>query len=159
MSSRFRPAGVLVALVLLAACASPAPRPTADSAAASTPSSADGGGTRAREGDTVLVVATPIRADRRAEFDAAVDTIWSAGRRSEGDGWSQVRVLRPTDPNPDGTFTYFIIFDPVQPGGDPGLEQALRKLFPEPQVKRLVGLFDGAAAAPQTAWRVVQTRY
>jgi hypothetical protein len=158
MSSPYRPAGVLLALALLAACTSPAPQPAAESAA-STASPAVGGATRARDGDTVLVVATPIRADRRADFDALVDTIWSAGLRSEREGWSHVRVLRPTDPNPDGTFTYFIVFDPMQPGGDPGLEAALRKLFPEPQVKRLIGVFDGAAAAPQTAWRVVQTRY
>jgi hypothetical protein len=144
--------------MLLAACGAPAP-PPAKEPAASTPASADGRGPRAQEGDTVVFVATPVRADRRAAFDAVVDTIWSAGRRAERDGWSHVRVLRPTGPNPDGTFTYFIVFDPMQPGGDGDLEAALRKLFPEPQVKRFLGVFDGATAGPQTVWRTVQSRH
>ena len=116
-------------------------------------------GPRAAAGDTVLVVGNPVRADRRQDFDRFVEAFWSAGRRADPRGFAHVRVLRPTQASPDGSYTYFFVFDPTLPGGDTGLEPALRRLFPRAEADRLLKQFEGALAGPQTAWVVVQSRF
>lgn len=107
----------------------------------------------------MLVVATPVRADRRGDFEQFVEAFWSAGLRDDQRGFQHVRVLHPADPNPDGTYTYFFIFDPMTPGSDPGLEPAVRRLFPAAEADRLLRQFEGALAGEQSAWRVVQSRF
>ena len=105
-----------------------------------------------------MLVASPVRADRRAQYEQFIETVWTAGLRADS-GWRHVRVLRPTEPNPDSTFTYVLVFDPAMPGGNPPLDEALRKLFPETEVQRLLQLVEGSLAGPPTVTRAVQSRY
>jgi hypothetical protein len=111
------------------------------------------------DGDTVLVIATPVRANKRQDFEQFVDTFWSAGLRSaDSAGFKHVRVLRPVAPNRDSTLTYFIIFDPLQPGGA-GLDAAVKKLFPPAKADSLLRQFMNALAGEQTISQTVQTRF
>ena len=51
------------------------------------------------------------------------------------------------------------IMDPVIAGGDYDIESLLRKIYGEEKAKEYIQMYDETTAAPQTAYREVQSRY
>jgi hypothetical protein len=140
--------------MILASCNAPAPRRADAGNAAST---------GARLGDTVWVLANAVRADRRAQFEEFAEAFYAAGLRSpsaldslSAASFRQTRLLFPTAPDSDGTYTYLFIMDPRIPGADYDIGKALERLFPAAEAKRLAGLLDSSIARPQKGWLVIQ---
>lgn len=140
------------ALVLaLAACAPATPTPSA----APVPS-------RAVAGDTVWIIANPVHADRREQFERFINEFWTLGRRAgQGDPltlstFENTRVLYPTQANPDGTYTYFFVMDPRVPGADYSIERLLRRATTQAEADRIYRMYTDATRGPQTSWVLVQ---
>jgi len=160
----------IAAFLAISACA-PAVReggvqaaqPEARAGTAAAPAGA-GVGMRAAAQDTVWIIANPVRADRRQDFERAMQRLREAGTRVEEDGSlirSTVlssRSLLPTEPEPDGTYTYFILVDPRIPGADYTLGFILNSLFSAEEAQEMARLFSESLAGPQRIWTVIQAR-
>ena len=74
---------------------------------------------RAVDGEKMQVLLNHVKPDRRKEFEHFMHGIIApiAGR-SEPDVLNRTRILHPTGPNDDGTYTYIILWDPVVPDGE-----------------------------------------
>ena len=117
----------------------------------------------AAEGDTVWVILNHVKPDKRAQFERFVEEIfWAEAKRlSEADQrvFRQTRVLYPIAPEPDGTYTYFFIMDPVLSGADYDIGRFLEKMYGAEKAEEYFSMFDDATSAPQTVYPVVQSRY
>jgi len=119
-------------------------------------------GMRAAAQDTVLIIANTVLADRRQDFERSMQRLHEAGMRAEEDGSlirSTVlssRLLLPTEPEADGTYTYFIVVDPRIPGADYTLDSLLNRLFSPEEAQELARIFSESQAGPQRIWRVIQ---
>lgn len=68
---------------------------------------------RASLNDTVLVVWNTIKADKVAQFeDFNANYLQPAANEYNPKVFKTARMLRPIEPNKDGTFTYYYIMDP-----------------------------------------------
>lgn len=70
----------------------------------------------------------------------------------------QTRYLTPAGPNPDGTYSYVFLMDPLVPTADYRLEALLKKVLPPADADRLFKQFmDSVVAEKGTAVELVQT--
>jgi hypothetical protein len=163
------PTAILTAAVLaISACApavqegsAPAAAPDARIGAAAAPPGAQVA-MRAVAQDTVWIIANPVRADRRQDFERLMQRLHEAGMRVEEDGSlirSTVlssRSLLPSEPEQDGTYTYFILVDPRVPGADYSPGFVLNRLFPAEEAQEMARRFGESLAGPQRVWAVIQ---
>jgi hypothetical protein len=127
---------VIAALLLLGACGpSPAPGPEPAERAQAV---------RGAIGDTVWVVTYDVKPDKRAQYERFLHTaFWPVGERlGQTDPvirrvFGQTRMLHPTRANPDGTFTYAFLMDPVVPGGEYSILALLQKGYGEAEGERI----------------------
>ena len=101
------------------------------------------------EGDTALWTVA-IRPDKTADFEQIVTKLFeglrtsdNAERQQQAAGW---KVMRLEKPLPDGNIAYVHIINPVVPGADYTVMQALYDLYPEER-QQLYELYRGAFAA------------
>ena len=151
-------------LVALAACTT---KRSADSTSSATPpAAAPATGTPrswAGTGDTVWVLSNHVKPDKRAQFEEFFDAFWAAGQKpntldsATARTFVHTRLLTPTAPDSDGTYTYYIIMDPIIRGANYDLGAAVDRLFPKPEAERLGKLLDSSMARPQEQ-RVVRQR-
>ncbi len=160
ISNRFLP---WVSSLAVLACAPPqAPSPSA--ASVSAPSAAVPAA-RAATGDTVWVLVNRIKADKREQFERFVEEFWASSLKlgetdpTERRVFQHTRVLNPTRPNADGTYTYIFIMDPVIPGGNYDIESTLKRMYPADEAARRLKMFEETLAGEQSGWTVVQSRY
>ena len=95
------------------------------------------------------VIFTAVRADRVVDFEivigyleAALEASTDPGVRAQADGW---RVLRATEPGPNGTVLYVFLIEPAVPGADYGLGRILSDAYPD-QIQNIWKLYTGALA-------------
>lgn len=117
----------------------------------------------ANPGDTVWVFVNHVKADKKEQFEKFVSGIfWPMAKKlSEQDQrvFRQTRVLYPARPEPDGTYSYFFIMDPVVDGGDYDIGHLLEKMYGAEKAKEYMQIFDETAAAEQTGYTLVQSKY
>jgi hypothetical protein len=119
------------------------------------------------EGDTVWIIVNHVKADKRQQFEKFVHEIfWNkafdkASKLSSQDlrAFRESRILHPTVPEADGTWSYIFFIDPVLQGVDYGIESMLVKLYREAKAKEYVKLFNEAVAGEQKSYRMVQSRH
>jgi hypothetical protein len=77
-----------------------------------------------------------VRPERVADFEklvgylqTALSSSNNATVRAQAQGW---RVLKASEPGPNGAVLYVFMFDPAVPGADYGLGRILAEAYPDP---------------------------
>lgn len=98
------------------------------------------------EGDTALWTVA-IKPDKTADFETIVAKLHEGllksdkpERKQQAAGW---KVMKMAKPLPDGTIAYIHIINPVVPGADYTVMQALYEMYPEERLA-LYELYRGA---------------
>jgi hypothetical protein len=116
---------------------------------------------RASRGDTVWVLVNHIKADKRQVFEKFItETFWNRSKQlppKDQQVFKQTRVLYPTAAEPDGTYSYIFIMDPLVTGGDYDIKSLLIKMYGEREGAKYNTLFDETAAGVQSQYVVVQS--
>jgi hypothetical protein len=114
-------------------------------------------------GDTVWVLLTPVRADRREEFERLMKALYRRGTDfgSRQDSvvlrtFRRTRMLRPVSPNSDGSYTYVFLPDPRVPGADYDLETLLPRLMPADSARAFLEQWRASLAGEQQDVLTVQ---
>jgi hypothetical protein len=101
------------------------------------------------EGDTALWTVA-IKPDKTADFEKIIAKLHEGllksdkpERKQQAAGWKVMKLAKPL---PDGNVAYVHIINPVVPGADYTVMQALYELFPEER-QALYELYRGAFAA------------
>lgn len=107
---------------------------------------------RAVSGERVMVIINHVKPDRRDEFESFVRDFLVPGVKRLGEtdplavqAHSRTRVIMPTRQNPDGTYTYLFLMDPVVAGFSYDFED-LKAVYPAAEVdRRSAEFFDSLA--------------
>ncbi len=101
------------------------------------------------EGDTALWTVA-IKPDKTADFEKIISKLHqglikseNAERKQQAAGWKVMKLAKPL---PDGNIAYVHIINPVVPGADYTVMQALYELYPEERLA-LYEMYRGAFAA------------
>ncbi|HEV7347416.1 hypothetical protein [Telluribacter sp.] len=99
----------------------------------------------ARSGQRVRVVAYQVQASKRDQYERFVhDIFWPGAAKlspKEQQVFRQTRVLHPTKVNPDGSYTYTFIMDPVIEGADYNIESLMHKIYGKEKGSQFYKLF------------------
>ncbi|QNF35839.1 hypothetical protein HUW51_13755 [Adhaeribacter swui] len=117
----------------------------------------------AAPGDSVWVIVNYVKADKRAQYERFVHEIFWPGAnklsKDEQKVFRQTRILHPTAAEPDGTYAYFFIMDPVIRKGNYDIENLLVKMFGETTAREHFKLFTDALANDGKQYQLVQSRH
>ena len=82
------------------------------------------------------LILNAVRPERVADFEKLVGYLQTALAsssnatvRAQAQGW---RVMKATEPGPNGAVLYVFLFDPAVPGADYGLGRILAEAYPDP---------------------------
>ena len=154
---RFSPAGFGMALMLLFPCLDfaeggqqPAQPPATQQPATQQPAAQQQTAPKLTfEGDTALWTVA-IKPDKTADFEKIVARLHEGlaksdkpERQQQVAGWKVMKLAKPL---PDGNIAYVHIINPVVPGADYTVMQALYEMYPEER-QVLYDLYRGAFAA------------
>ena len=116
----------------------------------------------ARSGEEVWVWAYPVKADKRKQYEHFVhDIFWPGASKlsaAEQRVFRQTRVMHPAQANPDGTYTYLFIMDPLIKGADYEIESLTKKMYGPKQGAEYLKLFGGALAGNDVGYKVTQSK-
>jgi hypothetical protein len=117
----------------------------------------------AKPNETVWVIANSVKANKRAQYERFVHEILWAGAKnlSAADQklFKQSRIMHPTKPEADGSYTYLFIIDPVIKGADYGIESVLKKEYGAQKGKEYFKLFTDAVIEKNSReYRVTQSK-
>jgi hypothetical protein len=104
------------------------------------------------------VLLNHVKADKRDVFERFMgEIIMPTAERFEPNVTRRVRILHPTTPNEDGTYTYIFLMDPVVADGEYEFERILERFYPPEQVAAYLRMWEEAMAVPQISYAVVQS--
>ncbi|MCY7349411.1 MAG: hypothetical protein LH606_01920 [Cytophagaceae bacterium] len=116
----------------------------------------------AKSGETVWVCLDPIKKDKRAQYERFLHEIFWPGvaklSATDQKVFQQTRILHPTKPEADGTYSYFFIMDPVVKGGEYDIETLLAKMYGAAKAKEYIKLYETAHARKQVTYTVTQSK-
>ena len=102
----------------------------------------------AKPNETVWVIAYPVKASKRAQYERFIHEIFWPGAKNlsaaEQKIFKQTRVLHPTKPEADGSYAYLFIMDPVIKGADYGIKSLLTKMYGKEKAAEHFKLFSDA---------------
>ena len=103
---------------------------------------------RAKSGDDVWVWTYPVKATKRQQYEHFVhDIFWPGAAKlsaTEQRIFRQTRILHPTKANPEGTYTYLFIMDPLIKWADYDIESLIKKMYGLKHGADYYKLFEGA---------------
>ena len=111
---------------------------------------------QAKPGELVVVNITKVRADKRQQFEEALNKFAVLlPKAAEVDKTTRqvmetTRTLAPVNPNSDGTFTYVYLSDPALP--DPNAYDTtaiLKKIMSEAEAEKLSKQFEDAVVGQE----------
>jgi hypothetical protein len=115
---------------------------------------------RAVDGEKMRVLLNHVKPDRRKEFERLMhEIIKQIAVRSEIHVLNRTRILHPTGPNEDGTYTYIFLMDPVVPDGEYSFEKLLQLAYSTEEAEELSKLFSESLVSPQVGYEVIQTAW
>jgi hypothetical protein len=115
---------------------------------------------RAVEGEQMWVLLNQVKADRRQEFERFMyEFMMPIAAKTEPDVLNRTRILHPTQPNEDGTYTYIFLMDPVVAGGEYDIWKLLLKVYSPEQAEEHVKLWNESLASPQIGYVVTQSTW
>lgn len=110
---------------------------------------------------TMWVLLNNVKAEERATFETfAFERLLPALKKASASDpvfrkvHGQTRMLVPKEANPDGTYTYIWLMDPVVPGGDYQYRAILEKAYSKHEADAALALVERAMAGPQIAYEV-----
>ncbi len=116
----------------------------------------------AKAGEEVWVWAYTVKADKRKQYEHFVhDIFWPGASKlsaAEQRVFRQTRVMHPAQANPNGTYTYLFIMDPLIKGADYGIESLTKKMYGSKQGTEYLKLFGGALAGNDIGYKVMQSK-
>jgi hypothetical protein len=114
----------------------------------------------ARPGETMWVLLNHIKADKREQFERFVrEVLEPVAKQVEPNTVRHVRLLLPTAPNEDGSYTYIFLMDPVIDGADYTIIGTLAKIHGQEAAEGYRREFEACFAQPQIAYEVVQSPF
>jgi hypothetical protein len=115
---------------------------------------------RAHEGEDMWVILTHIRAEKREVFEHFLHSIlMPATAHVEPEVYNKVRVLHPTMPNKDGTYTFIFLMDPLVLEGEYNVENILLEFYKPDQAKEYLKIWEDSQAAPQVEFDMKQSAW
>lgn len=115
---------------------------------------------RAKEGETMCVLLNHVKADRRDEFEHFMrDLIMPIVARTSPAVLDQTRVLFPTRPNNDGSFTYIFLMDPLVADGEYRFRTILEQEYPPEKIEEYLPLFYDSLVVDQVEFVVTQSAW
>ncbi len=115
---------------------------------------------RANHGEKVWVVLTPIKADKRAEFEQFVQEILlPAVTRIAPNVHRHVRALYPTHPEADGSYTYAFFMDPWLADVSYDFATLFRQAYSEGETQTYLRRWTEVQAAPQKVYEFMQSSW
>jgi hypothetical protein len=108
-------------------------------------------------------VANHFQPEAREQFETFTREFWRLGTiHGETDPvvartMAQTRVLHPTTANPDGTYTYFLLMDPVVDGADYSIPALLERAASPEVAERLWRMFYDARDRVNDLWIMTQS--
>lgn len=115
---------------------------------------------RATNAEKLWVVLTPIKADKRTEFEHFVqEIVVPAVKRIAPDVYHHVRALYPTHPEADGTYTYAFLMDPWLPDASYDFALLFRQAYTEDETQAYLRLWEEVQAVPQRIYEFVQSNW
>jgi hypothetical protein len=115
---------------------------------------------RAARGESVLVCVSTIKADRRDDFRRYLDEVKGpAVQAVKPDVHASVRLLEPSQPNADGTWTFVWLMDPAIVGEDYEMEPMYEAFYGHDQVAERMREWDECHATEQVCYELVQSTW
>ena len=112
---------------------------------------------RAHEGEDVWVLLNHIRAEKREAFEHFLHSIlMPAAAHIQPDVYNKTRILHPSLPNKDGTYTYILLMDPVVLDGEYNIENILRGFYKPDVAMEYMRIWEEAQASPQIEYDMTQ---
>lgn len=116
----------------------------------------------AKSGEEVWVWTYPVKADKRKQYEHFVhDIFWPGASKlsaAEQRIFRLTRVMHPAQANPDGSFTYMFIMDPLIKGADYDIPSLTRKMYGTKPGNEYLKLFDGSLAGKDVGYKVIQSK-
>jgi hypothetical protein len=117
-------------------------------------------GGRAGEGERVTICIETIKAEMKAEFDHLLhEVLGPAGIETNGRVFESIRLIEPTEANPDGTWSYVSILDPVIAGGDYRVQHTLEGKYGAAEAEKYAKVYHECYAAPVRIYRGAQASW
>jgi hypothetical protein len=121
------------------------------------------------EGDTVVIIVHQVRANQREDYERWMSQVWWPAVQKAAAKFPQAQAVVshrsrfvPTEPTDDGTYTYFFVYPPTDPGlraKRTGIGAVLEASgMPDAQVDRELKTYQSLVSRA-TANRVVQRDY
>ena len=115
---------------------------------------------RAHEGEDMWVVLNHIRAEKREIFEHFLHAIlMPAVAHVEPEVYNKVRVLHPTMPNKDGSYTFIFLMDPLVSDGEYSIENILHEFYKPEVAKGYMKVWEECQEIPQVEYDVVQSAW
>lgn len=115
---------------------------------------------RAGEGERVTICIETIKADKKAEFDRLLhDVLGPAGLEANSRVFESTRLIEPSEANPDGTWSYVSILDPVIVDGDYRVQHTLERKYGSADGEKYAKAYQECYAAPVKVYRGAQASW
>ena len=115
---------------------------------------------RAVDGEKMWVLLNHVKPDRRKEFERFMhEIIKQIAVRSKIHVLNRTRILHPTGPNQDGTYTYIFLMDPFVPDGEYENGKLLQLAYSPAEAEELLKLFTESLSSDQVLYEVTQTAW
>jgi hypothetical protein len=116
------------------------------------------GAARAAVGETVWVCVDRVKPDLRDEYRRFLFEVKAPAVRSvRPEAHGSVRLLEPAAPNPDGTWPFIWIMDPVMPGEDYDTAAILEAFYGPAVAAGHMRRLDEMCAEEQSFHEMIQT--
>lgn len=115
---------------------------------------------RAHEGEDMWVLLNHIRPEKRESIEHFLHAIlMPALAHTHPETYNKVRVLHPSLPNEDGTYTYIFLMDPVVLDGIYNINDILHEFYKPEQADEYMKIWDEALAVPQVEYDMIQSAW
>lgn len=114
---------------------------------------------RAHEGQDMWVILNHVRADKKEAFEHFLHaTLMPAVAHVEPEVYNKVRVLHPTMPNKDGSYTYVFLMDPLVLEGEYNVENILFEFYKPDLAREYIKIWS-EALIDQVEYDLIQSAW
>ena len=114
---------------------------------------------RAHEGQDMWVILNHVRADKKETFEHFLHAIlMPAVAHVEPEVYNKVRVLHPTMPNKDGSYTYVFLMDPLVLEGEYNVENILFEFYKPDLAREYIKIWS-EALIDQVEYDLIQSAW
>lgn len=114
----------------------------------------------ARAGEPVRICFSIVKSDRRETFARHVSEITApAFRAVRPDAYGSLRLLEPSRPNVDGSWTFVWLMDPAVPGEDYEIEPVYEACYGVERGSRHVGEWEDCHVRERLVYALAQSEW